>query len=85
LYLWYSLRKKGIAGINWGSDVLVLDVYGLADEFARDAEDLMLAAEESTLLAQETAAVVLLAIAAGVAVLAARLKFPYTVALVIAP
>lgn len=40
--------------------------------------------EGNNLLAQETAAVVLLAIAAGVAVLAARLKFPYTVALVIA-
>lgn len=45
----------------------------------------ILAAEEaSTLIATETAAVVLLAIAAGVAVLAARLRFPYTVALVIA-
>ncbi len=40
--------------------------------------------EGNNLLAQETAAVVLLAIAAGVAVLAARFKFPYTVALVIA-
>lgn len=44
----------------------------------------VLAAEESALLAQEIAAVILLAIAAGVAVVAARLKFPYTVALVIA-
>ncbi len=42
------------------------------------------AEEPSTLLAQETAAVVLLAIAAVVAVIAARVKFPYTVALVIA-
>ncbi len=40
--------------------------------------------EPSALLAQETAAVILLAIAAGVAVIADRLKFPYTVALVIA-
>ena len=44
----------------------------------------VLGAEESEFVAQETAAIVLLAIAAGVAVLAARLKFPYTVALVIA-
>ncbi len=45
----------------------------------------MFAAEEaSTLIATETAAVILLAIAAGVAVVAARLRFPYTVALVIA-
>ena len=45
-----------------------------------------LATEEtsSALLRQETAAVVMLAIAAGVAVLAKRLKFPYTVALVLA-
>ncbi len=41
-------------------------------------------AEGSSLLRQETAAVVLLAIAAGVAVLAKRVNFPYTVALVIA-
>ncbi len=45
---------------------------------------MLLAAEESDFVAQETAVVVLLAIAAGVAVVAARLKFPYTVALVIA-
>ena len=38
----------------------------------------------SALLRNETAAVILLAIAAGVAVIADRLKFPYTVALVIA-
>ncbi len=44
----------------------------------------VLAAEESQLLSQEIAAVVLLAIAAGVAVLAKRLQFPYTVALVLA-
>jgi CPA1 family monovalent cation:H+ antiporter len=44
----------------------------------------VLAAEESQLLSQEIAAVVLLAIAAGVAVIAKRLSFPYTVALVIA-
>ncbi len=46
----------------------------------------LLAAEGSTseLVSNETAVVVLLAIAAGVAVLAARLRFPYTVALVIA-
>ena len=45
----------------------------------------VLAAEEtSELVSTETAAVVLLAIAAGVAVLAARIRFPYTVALVIA-
>ncbi len=45
----------------------------------------MLAAEEaSNLVATEIAAVLLLAIAAGVAVVAARLRFPYTVALVIA-
>ncbi|MDH3683832.1 MAG: cation:proton antiporter, partial [Acidimicrobiia bacterium] len=43
-----------------------------------------LATEESELLAQETAAVVLLVIAAGVAVLAKRINFPYTVALVLA-
>lgn len=43
-----------------------------------------LAVEESELLAQETAAVVLLVIAAGVAVLAKRVNFPYTVALVLA-
>jgi CPA1 family monovalent cation:H+ antiporter len=43
-----------------------------------------LAAEESDFIRQETAAVVLLAIAAGVAVVAKRIKFPYTVALVIA-
>lgn len=44
-----------------------------------------LAAEEtSTLVATETAAVILLAIAAGVAVVASRIRFPYTVALVIA-
>ncbi len=51
-----------------------------------DTIPLVLAVEEETsaLLRQETAAVVLLAIAAGVAVLAKRLKFPYTVALVIA-
>ena len=41
-------------------------------------------AEESNLVSQEIAAVVLLAIAAGVAVVAARLRFPYTVALVLA-
>ncbi len=47
---------------------------------------LLLGAEaaESALISQEIAAVVLLAIAAGVAVLAARVRFPYTVALVIA-
>ncbi len=45
---------------------------------------MILAAEESALLSQEIAAVVLLAIAAGVAVVAGRLRFPYTVALVIA-
>lgn len=47
----------------------------------------LLAVEEggpSSLLRSETAAIVLLAIAAGVAVVADRLKFPYTVALVIA-
>lgn len=44
----------------------------------------LLAAEESALLRQETAAVVLLGIAAVVAVIASRIKFPYTVALVIA-
>ncbi len=44
----------------------------------------ILAAEESALLRQETAAIVLLAIAAVVAVIASRLKFPFTVALVIA-
>jgi CPA1 family monovalent cation:H+ antiporter len=49
-----------------------------------DTQAVFLAAEESDFVAQETAAVVLLAIAAGVAVLAARFKFPYTVALVIA-
>jgi CPA1 family monovalent cation:H+ antiporter len=50
------------------------------------AAQAVLAAEEeaSTLVATETAAVILLAIAAGVAVVAARFKFPYTVALVIA-
>lgn len=41
-------------------------------------------AEESALLAQEIAAVVLLGIAACVAVISKRFKFPYTVALVIA-
>jgi len=40
--------------------------------------------EASEFLRQEIAAVVLLAIGAGVAVLAKRLKFPYTVALVLA-
>ncbi len=46
---------------------------------------LLLAAEESgELIRQEIAAVVLLAIAAGVAVVAKRLRFPYTVALVLA-
>ncbi|MEL7155583.1 MAG: cation:proton antiporter, partial [Actinomycetota bacterium] len=45
---------------------------------------LLLAAEESELIENEIAAVVLLAIAAGVAVLAKRLRFPYTVALVLA-
>lgn len=45
---------------------------------------LLLAAEESELIRQETAAVILLAIAAGVAVIAKRLRFPYTVALVLA-
>ncbi|MEM8926357.1 MAG: Na+/H+ antiporter [Actinomycetota bacterium] len=44
----------------------------------------LLAAEESELVRQEIAAVVLLAIAAGVAVVAKRLRFPYTVALVLA-
>ena len=47
----------------------------------------LLAVEEgapSSLLRLETAVVILLAIAAGVAVVADRLKFPYTVALVIA-
>ncbi|MGH1494119.1 MAG: cation:proton antiporter, partial [Acidimicrobiales bacterium] len=44
----------------------------------------VLAAEESQLLSQEIAAIVLLAIAAGVAVVAKRFQFPYTVALVIA-
>lgn len=44
----------------------------------------LLVAEQSELIRQETAVVVLLAIAAGVAVLAKRLRFPYTVALVIA-
>ena len=38
----------------------------------------------SELLAQETAAIILLVLAAGVAVVADRLKFPYTVALVLA-
>lgn len=45
---------------------------------------LLLATEESALIRTEIAAVVLLAIAAGVALLAKRLNFPYTVALVIA-
>ena len=44
----------------------------------------LLAAEESELIRQEIAAVILLAIAAGVAVVAKRLRFPYTVALVLA-
>lgn len=45
---------------------------------------MLLGAEESALLAQEIAAVVLLGIAACVAVVSKRFKFPYTVALVIA-
>ena len=44
----------------------------------------MLAAGQSELIRQETAVVVLLAIAAGVAVIAKRIRFPYTVALVVA-
>ncbi|MCP4225128.1 MAG: sodium:proton antiporter, partial [Actinomycetia bacterium] len=40
--------------------------------------------EESTLIRQEIAVVILLAIAAAVAVLAKHLRFPYTVALVLA-
>ncbi|MGI9597510.1 MAG: Na+/H+ antiporter [Acidimicrobiales bacterium] len=44
----------------------------------------IIAAEENGFLSQEIAAVVLLGIAAAVAVVAARLRFPYTVALVIA-
>lgn len=53
---------------------------------APSAAPFLLAVEEesSSLVRQETAAVVLLAIAAGVAVVAKRLRFPYTVALVIA-
>ncbi len=46
---------------------------------------MVLAAEEaSQLIRQETAVVILLAIAAGVAVLARRTRFPFTVALVLA-
>jgi CPA1 family monovalent cation:H+ antiporter len=44
----------------------------------------LLAAEESDLIKQEVAAVILLAIAAGVALIARRLSFPFTVALVVA-
>ena len=44
----------------------------------------MLATEESALISTEIAAVLLLAIAAVVAVIVQRIKFPYTVALVIA-
>jgi len=44
----------------------------------------LLAADDNAFLRQETAAVVLLVIAALVAVIADRLKFPFTVALVIA-
>ncbi|MFT7601508.1 MAG: CPA1 family monovalent cation:H+ antiporter [Acidimicrobiales bacterium] len=48
------------------------------------AGEMFAASESSTLLRTEIAIVILLAIAAGVAVIAKRLQFPFTVALVIA-